>query len=823
MPYTPTSWTNGIFAASSLTNLENGVSDAVGRLDTQNLSIEEYVIPTNTQAVGTLTGSGPYTLTLTYGSFPASLTGVNLYIDGAGASGSFLKVTAATRTSASVATFTTPAPTTLVTGALVVAGVNNYTPIKNAFTDAFNERIQVFTTSPGGSLEYRAAAKRPVSIPTGIYIIETSALIDSPRASSASSDKIWNGAVIQGSNSLVGTDIMVATTDSSVTVPNLGNVFTLDNMGSGHRYQNLNFRSMNPNSSAWYLYANKTGPSATYPTLSWGGVQNDYLWENINLIGSWNRGWGLDGAEDGNQNSEMTWRNVRVRGTFADSVWRIGITNTATNTGMDQSVNNYIEQSCKIEINDGHVLRLERGQMRFAAQDVVMALSSTGSGVAFLLGPHNDDGTYTGVAISQDKGTRNFECLGTRFEMRKAAAKVFDIAWDGTNSRAVFRGISTLTNQQAVQPTKQWRMGTLRRPGQFVMEESSVNGYVLYDMGPGVWESGQVITAASVQRTYNGNLYSSTGAGTTGATPPTHGSGAVTDGGVSWTYVSAFTGTPWRNRQGRMLFRGTTFVDWPGISDDLIITSILRSGNHCLATIERTPSETSQSGSTPVFIRGLVGSAAVFNSATPASATWSFTAWSTQTVAAGVYRTNAGNIYVCTTGGNSITAPTGTTTFTDGNGVAWLYLGATGTKVAFAQTGTDVTSVTVPSQTRAVSTAYAVGDLIRSTSQTFYRATVAGTTSATATTSLPFASTIGIGETLVDGGVTWQVVPASHGSHIHAAFQSKTTDTAIIADTLLQPYGPLRYTSTNYPPAFEVRGCPGYSDQIGQGGSITLI
>lgn len=37
---------------------------------------------------------------------------------------------------------------------------------------------------------------------------------------------------------------------------------------------------------------------------------------------------------------------------------------------------------------------------------------------------------------------------------------------------------------------------------------------------------------------YNGNYYQTTAGGTTGATPPTHTSGSVSDGSVTWTYYS---------------------------------------------------------------------------------------------------------------------------------------------------------------------------------------------------------------------------------------------------------------------------------------------
>lgn len=52
---------------------------------------------------------------------------------------------------------------------------------------------------------------------------------------------------------------------------------------------------------------------------------------------------------------------------------------------------------------------------------------------------------------------------------------------------------------------------------------------------PRTWATNVVYTANSYTF-YNGNYYSTTAGGTTGATAPTHTSGTVSDGGVSWTY-----------------------------------------------------------------------------------------------------------------------------------------------------------------------------------------------------------------------------------------------------------------------------------------------
>ena len=55
-----------------------------------------------------------------------------------------------------------------------------------------------------------------------------------------------------------------------------------------------------------------------------------------------------------------------------------------------------------------------------------------------------------------------------------------------------------------------------------------------------VWEAGQTISGAGVYREGpTSQHYVSTGAGTTGATPPTHTSGTVSDGGVSWTWIDS--------------------------------------------------------------------------------------------------------------------------------------------------------------------------------------------------------------------------------------------------------------------------------------------
>lgn len=54
------------------------------------------------------------------------------------------------------------------------------------------------------------------------------------------------------------------------------------------------------------------------------------------------------------------------------------------------------------------------------------------------------------------------------------------------------------------------------------------------------WGSGQTISAAGTYRVNANKLYRSTNTGTTGVTAPTHTSGTVSDGAVSWLYLDTF-------------------------------------------------------------------------------------------------------------------------------------------------------------------------------------------------------------------------------------------------------------------------------------------
>ncbi len=83
---------------------------------------------------------------------------------------------------------------------------------------------------------------------------------------------------------------------------------------------------------------------------------------------------------------------------------------------------------------------------------------------------------------------------------------------------------------------------------QFTKESSSDYWiYTLRSLAPWVaiegeyeqWATGQSISGAGVYRKSGSQHYVSTGSGTTGATAPSHTSGTVSDGAVSWTWVDS--------------------------------------------------------------------------------------------------------------------------------------------------------------------------------------------------------------------------------------------------------------------------------------------
>lgn len=90
-------------------------------------------------------------------------------------------------------------------------------------------------------------------------------------------------------------------------------------------------------------------------------------------------------------------------------------------------------------------------------------------------------------------------------------------------------------------------------------------GIRLHGNGYTAWAQGQVVSSLTdfnqIWRRNGLNIYLAQSLGTAGATPPTHTSGTVSDGGVDWLYVNSFTtdvGTLWNTVSANVVRRYKT-------------------------------------------------------------------------------------------------------------------------------------------------------------------------------------------------------------------------------------------------------------------------
>lgn len=130
---------------------------------------------------------------------------------------------------------------------------------------------------------------------------------------------------------------------------------------------------------------------------------------------------------------------------------------------------------------------------------------------------------------------------------------IFDTHWDRSNHWALIGPMSP----------QEWQVLKSGTITSFPHKRYRIKGFqdnqIYIDPTPGADEDGQTLVFEYMSKTcvrpqtwvtgttfntlsycfYNGNFYYSAAGGTAGATPPTHTSGTVSDGGVYWAYYSA--------------------------------------------------------------------------------------------------------------------------------------------------------------------------------------------------------------------------------------------------------------------------------------------
>ena len=126
--------------------------------------------------------------------------------------------------------------------------------------------------------------------------------------------------------------------------------------------------------------------------------------------------------------------------------------------------------------------------------------------------------------------TNNFSTAGTTSATKRLGSWLWacgQYALGGTENRGYRSGAIQQFGMNDAGTFWTWGIRSLA-PGAAIVEDYEV------------WGAGQTISGAGVYRLGSSSAhYVSTGAGTTGATPPTHTSGTVSDGGVSWTWVDS--------------------------------------------------------------------------------------------------------------------------------------------------------------------------------------------------------------------------------------------------------------------------------------------
>lgn len=355
--------------------------------------------------------AGSAAATLTTGTIPASgFSGKRIVVEGAGVGGVPLVTTISTRTDSTHITLAANASLS-VSGATAYWGTDDSTAIAAARDSWMNGAI-AYTGGANGDRVLQQA----LFFPPGKYIVTSQdVLLSSPTGGTAA---VLRNGLITGAVGTEGSEIIFASTLSTTADPRNGNLITAANRMHGFTIANLKLRSLNANQSFAYLWCTVT-QDGTYPNFG-SGSQRRIWWDRIDFRGSWNRGIGLDGDSAANLNSEQKLSNIYASDsvTFADALFRSGITSPATNTQQDQFVN-YIIENCILEYASGSAFKFEHGG------------HITVIGGSFV-GGVGGSGTVKFFDLVRGGGNWwkcHLQVIGTRFEMRTSGSRVIYSEW----------------------------------------------------------------------------------------------------------------------------------------------------------------------------------------------------------------------------------------------------------------------------------------------------------------------------------------------------------------------------------------------------------
>ena len=356
--------------------------------------------------------SGSASLTISGATFPASgVVGKTVVVQGAGTGGVPLVTTISTRNSSTNVTLALAASTT-VSGATGYWGTNDTTAIQSA-RDAWLASAVAYTSSSNGD----RVLTKALYFPTGKYLVTAQdALLTSPTTGTAA--VLRSGHITGPVNATEAAEVIFATTVSSTADPRNGNLMTAANRLHGFTLANMKFRSLNANQNLIYLWCT-VAQDGTYPNYG-SGAQRRIFMDRIDLRGDWNRGVGLDGDSAANLNSEWLRSNWYVSDsvTFADAMFRSGITAYDTNAQQDQFVN-FVFLNMMLEYANGSAFKFYRGgHITVIGGSYVGGVG--GSGTVKFFDFARGGGNYWKCHL---------EVIGVRFEMRTATSRVIYSEW----------------------------------------------------------------------------------------------------------------------------------------------------------------------------------------------------------------------------------------------------------------------------------------------------------------------------------------------------------------------------------------------------------
>jgi len=315
----------------------------------------------------------------------------------------------------------------------------------------------VVSTATGGTL-----VTKKVWLGCGTFLItEPGALADSP--TSGSGPQLRN-VHMEGIGPR-SCEIVFSSDQGAASDPSAGALMVLRNRIRGGTFRGFSVNSTNPNQTFAYLFT------------AAGGAQNRILWDDVELRGTWKRGWAANAAVDGDQNSEMKWHRCGASNSasFSDAICASGF--DPWHPQQNQALNWWFDH-CTWEFDQGSVIRMDMGGFVHIVGGSWINGINGGSGTMIVMNPG------TGTPVYDQK---HLVIDGTRFEVRQPNA-ILDTDWGGSSTLIDIRGISVATNKltnPAGYKLAHIRTGTTVTPT-VGFTSCQLPGYVLWDgAGPG--------------------------------------------------------------------------------------------------------------------------------------------------------------------------------------------------------------------------------------------------------------------------------------------------------------------------------------------------